>query len=169
MKWAERRGWKRSGWVGGVQKLGFRSVAKALAFIKRRNWYPAMDRSNPAFQRRVAIALPAEIKSSHERMRVLRTAWEQPARAKRAPSLSIAVALEENNYRQTAAKYDLSVEVDLMHAVFAPVVAVFTCDKRNYPHVARVVTAAELPTAILRTGNLPAVINEIEKRLGRAH
>ncbi len=162
-RWMDKRGLKQPGLRGSAQRLLLRGVEKGLAFAQALELYPAVDRSDPSFDRVVASKLPRAVRRSRPAMTKIQRAWrEQTERVRHVPSLSVVAALEMATYRQLASKYDASVEVDKMHAAFSPLCSVFTCDKRNLATIRSILESAGRDTKVLNTGRLIKLADAVD-------
>ena len=109
------------------------------------------------FVRVVFTALPFEIKRDREAIvRVLR-AWGD--RSRPASPLSCAAAVAAGVLDNPARGYQASDQVDVVHAAFAPIVDVFTGDRRTIDALRRL----KLKARVLGTNSLSDVARYLEQ------
>ncbi len=146
------------GWRGQMQRLAEHILFAGATWARRRGLVSALPRADWHFERCVGSRLPPSIRGSRETMLRLHAVWsDETRRAEASAALACVAALDLRQIATTNPEKMMSSEIDKLHAAFAPLTDVFTCDKRNQPTLAAVLAKARHPTRVLRTGHLDEV------------
>jgi hypothetical protein len=107
-------------------------------------------------------------KISDEHSITLYKSWkDKRTRCQLAPHAACRFAVIERCLINPEQCYSLRDEVDSLHALYAPSMHIFTCDKRNKPLLKEVIGWAELQTTVLRCDQLDEVA-EVAHRLAES-
>lgn len=145
----------RAGLSGRAQLLAARSLARLYEWMYARGLLSRASGGEVLFDQLVTGVLPPSIATDTSIMRALYTRWSDPrVLATLAPSLACVKAIASAQTPTRDVQKVRSTEVDKHHAVFAPLVDVFTCDKRNHPIIDRTLRLAGISVSVLRTRSL---------------
>ena len=166
--YARRR--KPLGRVGSfAQSVVIRTVASLFRLGNEHGILSSVSKSDFLFDQYISGALPREFSSDPKRMRPLFQTWSRPgALAVLSPSLAcvVAIALEATPTKDTQKLR--STEINKHHAAFAPLVDVFTADRRIQPIVARTLKGKQPPTLVLRSSSLHSVVDAVRRTSSEA-
>lgn len=110
------------------------------------------------FDELVTSVLPPKFSTDEKLIGGLAKLWVQPeALALMSPSLACVKAIAKAQSPALDVQKIESTAHDKHHATFAPLVDVFTCDKRNQPLIAQTLKLARCETHVVRTGCLADV------------
>ena len=158
--------------IGGVRQWPGRLLmwltSGAFSYAKRKGlWGITGARYDPVFNTWVYMHIDRDIRRNADHLTAIRKVWkDEKQRCSVAPELSCAVSIVESVFWNSARTYSISEEIDPFHAAHAPLVDIFTCDKRNEQPLRRVFRSGGLRTVLLRTKHLFDVIREIRIALG---
>ncbi len=136
--------------------------------VMRRFVYAApLDKSfGPIFQLGVVSQLKPVLWRDEEQMRsIYRKYKDDRAFARVALPLACRCALIREIHYNSQYKYQPSDEIDQRHAVFAFLVDLFTCDKRNVSPLQKTMRTGGFDIAIMIVEQLNKTLKEIQKRL----
>jgi hypothetical protein len=129
---------------------------------------PVSKRIDPVFTDVVLSSLPGEIRRDRARMDRIHKFWSNPMKRTRTVApLACRAAVVESIHYNPAYRYQDSDEPDKEHVVFAPLVDIFTCDKRNVGPLRGVLDKTDTSTAVIRTGRLDEVVEAVEATRAR--
>lgn len=141
-----------------IQRLASRGLVALYAFALRRGLISEAAGGDLLFDQLVTAALPTEFAANDELMRGMKSLWSDPdLLAFSSTSLACVKDIEEARTPTRDRAKIRSTYVDRHHACFAPLMDVFTCDKRIHRIVERAVGRSESSVAVVRTRSLARV------------
>ena len=159
---------KRGMTLGPISNLFLETIHPVMtrmgAWFQRRGVVPLDGkRLDPIFASCVVPHLSREVALAPDRMDSLMRIWkDQQARARVAPSLACVASVDEYIHYLSDYEFKESDIWDMMHVAFAPLVDIFTCDKRNVRPVERTLKLGGISTQVFRTRRLDEVADAVE-------
>ena len=122
-------------------------------------------RDEPLLRSHVAAHFPKDVPNQVSALRELRVLRRDHDRwCRTAPELACSLAVRETLQNDLRRTYSSSDDLDASHALYAPIVDIFTCDKRNAEPIRRVLAKAGRTTEVVRSGRL----EDVAAAVGRA-
>jgi len=161
----ERMGLKVNPFRGKTVEILSPLIARGASWFRLRGKLaPDGKRFDHIFNSNVMPHLPSAILTNSEQRDAVMKTWKNPEqRANVAPSLACVTAVEEAVHYSTNYNYQESDTLDSMHVTYAPMVDIFTCDKRTFAPLKKAIKQGGFPTKVLRTGRLEAVVEAVEE------
>lgn len=145
-----------------VQSLAVSGLVSLYRWSNDRGIVSAASNGDWLFDRYVSGALPRQFSSNPALMEPVFRTWSRPDElAAVAPSLACVSAVARQTDAIKDRKKIRSTETDKLHAAFAPLVDVFTCDGRMRPIIDRVFKGTGIGPTLLRSSSLQEVVEEL--------
>ncbi|HBQ14099.1 MAG TPA: hypothetical protein DEF51_24205 [Myxococcales bacterium] len=158
-----------------VQQL-LDAVQPHIKRLQRLGYVPPVEvQSDPAFLSIVMPHLPVEVRQDQPSMARVAVAWRDNRFASVTQSIvASAAVLRWVHYRDVPADatkdpFATGDRLDAEHAAYAPLVHVFTCDKRTAPEVERALKEAGSGTQVVRATKIDKIVAACERALDGAH
>lgn len=156
-----------SGLRGIVQNVAGRALVALYQWGNDRGILSVAAKNDFLFDELVSGALPRQLSSNPQIMGLLFELWSRPdALALHSPSLACVAAIARRSSPTRKTQKIRSTENDKRHAAFAPLVDVFTCDRRVQPIISQTLKVARSQTAVLRTSCLADVVAALKPSVG---
>lgn len=141
---------------GGV--LAARGLVRFYAWMRERGLTSAASDGDFLFDTLVTAALGPELAKIDGVMRGMKALWkDRQSLSVLSPSLAVTRAICERAPPSKDPAKVRSTEVDRQHACFAPLMDVFSCDRRTYDAIHALLVRAEIPVTVIRTQSLPEI------------
>jgi hypothetical protein len=147
---------------GVIQRASWPILLPLYDWASSRGLTARVKHADFLFDRLVTTALPTTFSTDPRLLEGLAKLWTNPeALALMSPALACVKAIAKAQTPTHDVQKIESTEHDKHHAAFAPLVHVFTCDKRNQPVVAKAVQLGRCKTRVLRTGSVAEVVKAL--------